>query len=58
MMKNVLIALPTWITDQLEQMRKQGTTTSGYIRCVLELEFADRRPSAHGEPRTRRRKRR
>jgi hypothetical protein len=39
-MIRVLIQLPQPLKAKLDALRKQGTTSSGYIRALLEREFA------------------
>ena len=38
-MKRILIQLPPLLKAQLDANRKQGTTTSGLIRHLLEQHF-------------------
>ncbi len=41
-MKTVLISLPDAVKAKLDALRVQGTTRSGFIRYLLEREFARR----------------
>ena len=36
----IVIQLPLELTTQLDNLKQQGYTTSGFIRAMLEREFA------------------
>jgi metal-responsive CopG/Arc/MetJ family transcriptional regulator len=38
----IVIQLPINLKTQLDNLKQQGYTTSGFIRAVLEREFANR----------------
>jgi len=38
-MERILVQLPKHLKKQLDSLRTQGYTTSGYIRALLEREF-------------------
>ncbi len=38
-MQRVMIQLPASLKAKLDALRKQGTTSSGYIRALLEREL-------------------
>ena len=38
-MQRMMIQLPASLKAKLDALRTQGTTTSGYIRALLEREF-------------------
>ncbi|MEO5956863.1 MAG: hypothetical protein ABIR36_14400 [Nitrospiraceae bacterium] len=46
-MQRLNIQLPKPLKAKLDALRKQGTTASGYIRCMLEREFKQSTPKAH-----------
>ncbi len=41
-MVKILIQVPKAIKAKLDALRQQGTTSSGFIRSLLEREFQDR----------------
>lgn len=41
-MIRLLISLPRTLKAKLDALRKQGTTSSGFIRSLLEREFQKR----------------
>jgi len=47
-MKTVLISLPDAVKAKLDALRVQGTTRSGFIRYLLEREFARREVEEDG----------
>ena len=49
----LLISLPESMKQQLDALRAEGYTVSGYVRAVLERELADTQTSRR--PRKRRR---
>jgi len=42
----IVIQLPINLKTQLDNLKQQGYTTSGFIRAVLEREFAKREEKA------------
>ncbi len=51
-MKTVMISLPDAIKAKLDALRVQGTTRSGFIRYLLEREFARKEVHKHGRQTT------
>ncbi len=47
-MKAVLVSLPDAVNAKLDALRVQGTTRSGFIRYLLEREFARREVEEDG----------
>ncbi len=45
----IVIQLPIELKEQLDALKQQGYTTSGFIRAMLERELAkvDTRPQTH-----------
>ncbi len=48
-MERIIIQLPKPLKAKLDGLRKQGYTTSGYIRALLEREFAHEQNTKGGQ---------
>jgi len=44
-MVKMLVHLPASLKAQLDGLKKQGYTASGYIRALVEREFQKRKPT-------------
>lgn len=49
-MIRLLISLPKTLKAKLDALRKQGTTSSGFIRSLLEREFQKSQRSKPKQP--------
>ena len=47
-MERLLIQVPPQIKAQLDELRSQGYTASGYIRALLERELNGKEEPTHG----------
>jgi len=45
----LLIHLPVDLKAQLDALRAQGTTASGFVRYLLEREFSQHQPASKGK---------
>lgn len=46
-MKRIVIQLPSELKTELDRLRRNGTSISGFIRNLVEQEFASRRGKKH-----------
>ncbi len=44
--KRIIVVLPEPLKRKLDALRAQGTTASGFVRCLLERELSQGKQSA------------
>ena len=47
-MQRVMVQMPAVLKAKLDALRQHGTTTSGFIRALLEREFRQPSPAKKG----------